>query len=100
MDNVLNNILDNALRAIAGKDNGYVKISAENFRGQPVHSPLKETSKYVYIKIEDNGHGMDEKILSRIFNPFFTTRPPGQGTGMGLAIVYTIIKESTMVVSK
>jgi signal transduction histidine kinase len=93
IDDVLKNILDNALRAIDGKDDGHVFVSAENFRGRPAHSSLKEASKYIYIKIEDNGHGMDEKTRKHIFNPFFTTRPPGQGTGMGLAIVYTIIKE-------
>ncbi len=81
------------MRAVNGSNKGMVKISAENFKGRPVHSPLKEACKYIYIKIEDNGRGMDEKARSQIFNPFFTTREPGQGTGMGLAIVYTIVKE-------
>lgn len=93
IDDVLKNILDNALRAVDEKTDGYVLVSAENFRGRPAHSSLKEASKYIYIRIQDNGHGMDEKTRKHIFNPFFTTRPPGQGTGMGLAIVYTIVKE-------
>jgi len=93
IDDVLSNILDNALRAVDGMNNGIIKISAENFKGRPIHSPLKEACKYIYIKIEDNGRGMDEETRSQIFNPFFTTRDPGKGTGMGLAIVYTILKE-------
>lgn len=93
IDDILTNVLDNALRAVAGRDDGYVKISAENFSGKPLDSPLKEICKYIYIRIEDNGPGMDEKTRKHIFNPFFTTRAPGEGTGMGLAIVYTIVKE-------
>lgn len=93
LNDILTNILDNAFRAVAGKEHGFVKVTAENFSGRPVHSPLKEADKYIHIKIEDNGHGMDEETRGQIFNPFFTTREPGQGTGMGLAIVYTIIQE-------
>jgi signal transduction histidine kinase/arsenate reductase-like glutaredoxin family protein len=93
IDDVLSNILDNALRAVDGSNNGMIKISAENFKGRPAYSPLTEAYKYIYIKIEDNGRGMDEETRTQIFNPFFTTRDPGKGTGMGLAIVYTILKE-------
>ncbi len=46
--------------------------------------------KYVQIIVEDDGCGIDEKILSKIFEPFFTTKPKGKGTGMGLAMVYGI----------
>jgi signal transduction histidine kinase len=93
IDDILTNVLDNALRAVAERDDGCVKISAENFKGRPLDSPLKEICKYIYIRIEDNGSGIDEKTRKYIFNPFFTTRAPGEGTGMGLAIVYTIVKE-------
>ena len=93
INDILTNTLDNAVRAVAGKKDGYVKISAENYRGRPMDSPLKEACKYIHIEIEDNGQGMDEKTRKHIFNPFFTTRAPGEGTGMGLAIVYTIVKE-------
>lgn len=43
------------------------------------------------IKIGDNGMGMKEEVLTRIFNSFFTTKPIGKGTGMGLAISYSIV---------
>ncbi|NVN98620.1 MAG: histidine kinase [Geobacteraceae bacterium] len=47
----------------------------------------------VYFSIADNGHGVPEEIRGRIFDPFFTTRDVGGGTGMGLAVVYDIVKQ-------
>lgn len=47
----------------------------------------------VEIAIADNGLGMPETIQQRVFNPFFTTKPTGKGTGMGMSISYQIIPE-------
>lgn len=93
LDDIITNIMTNAFHAVEGKKNGSVRVSAKNFTGRPEHSTLREVSKYVHIKIEDDGHGMDKDVRSQIFNPFFTTRQPGKGTGMGLAIVHTIVQE-------
>lgn len=93
LDDVLCNILDNALRALEGRENGHVKLTAKNFRGRPPQSLVRKRCRYIYISIEDNGHGMSVETREQIFNPFFTTRDPGQGTGLGLAIVYAIINE-------
>ena len=46
----------------------------------------------VVISVSDNGNGIPKKIIDKIFQPFFTTRPPGQGTGLGLSLSYDIIK--------
>jgi len=50
----------------------------------------KENGK-IEIKVKDNGNGIPQKVLDKIFQPFFTTKPTGQGTGLGLSLAYDII---------
>jgi two-component system NtrC family sensor kinase len=44
------------------------------------------------IRVEDNGNGISQSIVDKIFQPFFTTKPTGEGTGLGLSLSYDIIK--------
>jgi CheY-like chemotaxis protein len=55
-------------------------------------SPDLHVGPYVRLSVSDNGHGMDGATLARLFEPFFTTRPPGQGTGLGLSVVHGIMQ--------
>ncbi|MEM8526843.1 MAG: ATP-binding protein [Bacteroidota bacterium] len=81
LNQVFVNILSNAIQAVSETDKPSIKIST------------KVQEKYVQIKIEDSGMGMDEKTRQKIFEPFFTTKEVGKGTGLGLSISYNIIKQ-------
>ena len=91
MQMLLSAILANASEAM--EKEGFIRISCrnetlteENARAFPRLKP----GTYVYLKIEDNGKGMDEKTKSRVFEPFFTTK--FQGRGLGMAAAYGIVK--------
>ena len=90
---VVMNLCLNARDAVGAK--GVVRISTANrvvdaeFRRTRAWARFKE---YVEITVEDDGCGMDEKTRARIFEPFYTTKPVGRGTGLGLATAYGIVE--------
>jgi two-component system NtrC family sensor kinase len=84
---VVLNLINNAFYAVDEK-------KKQNLNGyEPTVSvSTKKTNGKVEIKVADNGKGIPQKVLDKIFQPFFTTKPTGQGTGLGLSLAYDIIK--------
>ena len=84
---VLLNLFNNAFYAVNEK-------KQKNNEGyEPVVSvSTKKIGDKVEIKVVDNGNGIPQKIIDKIFQPFFTTKPTGQGTGLGLSLSYDIVK--------
>jgi CheY-like chemotaxis protein len=83
----VNNLLINSLQAMP--DGGKIVIEAKNAESVPVE--LNPDKNYVYIRISDNGPGIDKKNQKKIFDPFYTTKTAG--TGLGLTSTYSIIKK-------
>jgi signal transduction histidine kinase len=84
---VIINLVSNAIYSVKEK-----KLqSTEDFQPEVTISTLLNSNK-VNIKIKDNGKGIAPKVADKIFQPFFTTKPSGQGTGLGLSLSYEIIK--------
>ena len=92
LEQVIMNLLVNAWQAMP--DGGRLTIETENCQldTKSVHPFGLNPGRYVKAKIRDTGIGMNEAILPKIFNPFFTTKERGRGTGLGLSSAYGIIK--------
>jgi len=84
---VILNLINNAFYAVNEK----AKLSANSYEPLVLVSTKREENK-IEIKIADNGNGIPQKIVDKIFQPFFTTKPTGEGTGLGLSLAYDIVK--------
>jgi len=92
MEQVFMNLYVNAWQAMSGGGELYLETSNVLLGDDPAISYRIKPGRYVKVSITDTGTGMDEKTRERIFDPFFTTKAMGRGTGLGLAMVYGIIK--------
>lgn len=87
MGRVILNLLTNAFYAVDEKK----KSGPERY--EPLVSvSTKNLIDRIEIRVKDNGNGIPQKVLDKIFQPFFTTKPTGQGTGLGLSLSYDIVK--------
>lgn len=92
MGHVIHNVLENAKAATTGKDS--INIVCENVDVQKEDIPELEDGKFVKISIQDPGHGMPQKTLSKALDPYFSTKEAGirKGMGLGLAECNAIVK--------
>ncbi len=79
LNQVWTNIIDNAADVLKGQEDAQICIRS------------RQESEWIVIEIEDNGPGIPKEHQSKIFDAFFTTKSPGQGTGQGLNISYNIV---------
>ena len=80
------NLINNAFYAV----NERKKLNEPSYEPEVIVSTRKEKDK-VEIKVKDNGTGISQKVIDKIFQPFFTTKPTGSGTGLGLSLSYDIV---------
>ncbi|WP_321492564.1 PAS domain S-box protein [uncultured Desulfobacter sp.] len=95
IDQILANLCVNARDAI--KDVGKITIETDNFCFDENYCRVHQgcfPGEFVLLCVSDNGSGMDKETMENLFDPFFTTKEKGQGTGLGLATVYGIVKQN------
>ena len=84
---VILNLITNAFYAVNEKK----RAGFENYE-PTVSVSTKKVNEDVFISVKDNGNGIPQHVIDKIFQPFFTTKPTGQGTGLGLSLAYDIVK--------
>ncbi|MBP7450388.1 MAG: GHKL domain-containing protein, partial [Flavobacteriales bacterium] len=84
LNQVFMNVITNAVQATVGRPGDRPRL---------VHVRTSTFEDRVRVIISDNGVGMTEDVRARLYDPFFTTKPVGEGTGLGMAIVYGIIQD-------
>jgi two-component system, NtrC family, sensor kinase len=87
---VIINLINNACYAVNTKR----KLAVEPDYTPRITVSSARTAEHVEIRIRDNGTGIPDEVVKNVFNPFFTTKPPGEGTGLGLSLSLTTINET------
>lgn len=96
LEDVVGNLIQNAEAAIAARREGKSlgRAVPEKARGEiKITTRLDHDPDRILVDVVDNGSGLKEEDLQRVFDPFFTTREVGQGTGLGLSVCYGIVRE-------
>jgi len=94
LQQVLMNLINNARDALVDTPSPTISVTLAEYSSTPSFTkkyPELKSKRFASISISDNGHGIDEQHLEKVFEPFFTTKAVGEGTGLGLAMVYGIV---------
>jgi len=100
MGRVVLNLINNAFYACTERSRSAAQLrsaAAESYeprvtvRTKQIPNPANPQTRNIAIAITDNGTGIPQHIKEKIFQPFFTTKPTGQGTGLGLSLAYDIV---------
>lgn len=94
-ENMINELITNANHALP--KGGEIRIKVDTEIISPKYAKkqeLEQDGEYVVLTVEDNGIGMDKETLSHIFEPFFSTKGSGESLGLGMSVIYGIVKQS------
>ena len=96
IEQVVMNLVINARDALSNQSDGRITLSTHSLEVDEIFQrehPWARLGRFCALTVSDTGAGMTEKVAARAFEPFFSTKPPGQGTGLGLSSVYGIVKQ-------
>jgi PAS domain S-box-containing protein len=102
IEQIVMNLVVNSRDAMP--DGGYIEIVTDDITKEQIHEMITDEidqsqSNFVLLSVIDSGHGIDDETKENLFEPFFTTKSVGKGTGLGLATVYGIVKQSNGYIS-
>ena len=95
LQQVVMNLLNNARDAVAGSEKPCISVSLEHYEAtEAFHQLHSEVAgeRFAHLIVEDNGSGIPSDLIDKVVEPFFTTKGVGQGTGLGLAMVYGAVQ--------
>ncbi|HKI60474.1 MAG TPA: ATP-binding protein, partial [Mariprofundaceae bacterium] len=92
LNQVLMNLMNNAVYATGESPDPLIEVTLERYRKNPMLHPDWKDEMYAHLIVKDNGHGISKEHKKHLFEPFFTTKPQGKGTGLGLAMTFGAIK--------